>query len=105
MQVTSVAEDRRRERVIVSGASRPQLVKFVRLHHDKERDRWVLLAPERVLTPNEVAIDVLGQCDGARTVDDISLILADEYDAPPDAIASDILPLLQGLADDGYLTA
>ena len=94
---------RRRQRLIVTGDTRPQLARFVKLRHDPGRDRWILLAPERVMTPDEIAIDVLKLCDGINTLSEISAILAAEYEAPPEEITSDLIDLLQGLADDRYL--
>lgn len=98
-----MSEKRRRERIVIDIECCPQLVSYVKLRHDVGRDRWVLLAPERVLTPNDIAIEVLKLCDGSRSVRDVSNLLAEEYDAPPNAILADIIPLLQKLADDRYL--
>ena len=84
--------------------SRPALKRFVRLHEDKGRGRTVLLAPEQVLTPNPVALEVLKLCDGERSVEDIANELSERYDADRSEIANDILPVLQGLADNGLLT-
>jgi pyrroloquinoline quinone biosynthesis protein D len=61
------------------------------------------LAPERVLTPDETAVAVLKLCDGQRTVEDIVQALAKEYSAPADVIRADVIELLQGLADKGYV--
>lgn len=87
----------------VAHASRPRLKPFVRLHEDKGRGRTVLLAPEQVLTPNDVALAVLSLCDGVRTVDAIADELAQRYDAHREQIADDIIPVLQDLADCGLL--
>ena len=95
--------DVRRQRLVVTVDTRPQLARFVKLRHDPGRERWTLLAPERVMTPDDIAIDVLKLCDGERTLSDIVAILSYDYDAPPEAIADDLIELLQGLADDGYL--
>jgi hypothetical protein len=46
---------------------------------------------------------VLKLCDGQRTVEDIAASLAQEYAAPVDVIQKDVLELLQGLADKGYI--
>jgi pyrroloquinoline quinone biosynthesis protein D len=83
--------------------SRPALRPHVRLRQDPVRGGWVVLAPERILTPNEQAADVLRLCDGQRTVADIAAQLADTYDAEPDTIIADIVPVLQGLVDAGVL--
>ncbi|HYH70654.1 MAG TPA: pyrroloquinoline quinone biosynthesis peptide chaperone PqqD, partial [Methyloceanibacter sp.] len=74
-----------------------------KLRHDAGRGRWVLLAPERILTPDQTAVAVLKLCDGQRTVEDIAASLAQEYAAPVDVIQKDVLELLQGLADKGYI--
>ncbi|MGV1014571.1 MAG: PqqD family protein, partial [Methyloceanibacter sp.] len=42
-------------------------------------------------------------CDGKRTVEEIAAALAQEYSAPVDVIQTDVLDLLQGLADKGYI--
>lgn len=84
--------------------SRPALKKFVRLHEDKGRGRTVLLAPEQVLVPNPVAIEVLKLCDGERSVEEVAGLLAERYAAPAEVIASDVLSVLQNLADEGLLT-
>jgi pyrroloquinoline quinone biosynthesis protein D len=61
------------------------------------------LAPERVLTPDQTAVAVLKLCAGKTTVDAIVAALAEEYSAPADVIRADVLDLLQGLADKGYI--
>ncbi len=92
-----------RKRLILDQKARPVLPRYVRLHHDSGRGRWVLLAPERIVEPNEIALDVLQLCDGARTVADIAEELAGVYDAPHAEILADIMDLLQDLADRGYI--
>ena len=79
------------------------LPSHVRLHHDKVRDAWVLLAPERLLTPDETALEILRLCDGKTTVAGISLKLAEEYNAPVDEIQKDVLAMLQDLADKDFM--
>lgn len=62
-----------------------------------------MLAPERILSPDQTAVSVLQLCDGNRTVSDIADALAEEYSAPVDVIHKDVVELLQDLADKGYL--
>jgi pyrroloquinoline quinone biosynthesis protein D len=88
---------------LIDRYSRPVLRPHVKLRHDRVRGGWVVLAPERILTPNEQAADLLHLCDGRRTVADIAAELAETYDAEPGAIIADIVPVLQGLADAGVL--
>ncbi len=63
----------------------------------------MLLAPERILSPDQTALAVLQLCDGKRTVEEIAAKLAEEYSAPVEVIRADVLELLQGLADKGYI--
>jgi pyrroloquinoline quinone biosynthesis protein D len=95
----------RSNRIMVTGQSTPVLARHVKLRRDELRKCWVLLAPERLLTPSETAIAVLRLCDGARSVQDIARLLAADFDAPEDAILNDILPMLQDLADRHFLGA
>lgn len=92
-----------RKRLILDETARPVLPRYVRLHHDAGRGRWVLLAPERIIEPNEIALDVLRLCDGARDLTAIAEELASAYDAAPAEILADILELLQDLADRGLI--
>ena len=91
-------------RLIVSAESIPILPTHIRLHHDKVRDAWVLLAPERLLTPDEIALEILKLCDGKSTVAAISKKLAKEYNAPPDEIQKDVKIMLQDLVDKDFMT-
>ena len=63
----------------IVAASRPVLPRHTRLRFDATRERWVLLAPERVLAPDEIAVEVLQLCDGNRNVDGIVDQLAEKY--------------------------
>jgi pyrroloquinoline quinone biosynthesis protein D len=84
-------------------SSRPVLPRFARLHFDKARDRWVLLVPERVMVPDETAVEVLKLCDGERTLGDVVDMLAEKYAADRETISADVVAMLQDLADPGYL--
>src|SRR5258708_38295041 len=56
----------RSRNISVSEASRPLLPRHARLKFDETRRRWVILAPERVLVPDEIAVEVLQLCNGVR---------------------------------------
>jgi pyrroloquinoline quinone biosynthesis protein D len=88
----------------VSEASRPLLPRHAKLKFDETRQRWVILAPERVLAPDEIAVEVLQLCDGARSVEAMIDQLAAKYAAERSAIATDVIAMLQDLADKGFLT-
>jgi len=84
-------------------ASVPRLRRGVRLRFDQRRKAWVLLAPERVLLPDETAVAVLQRCDGKATVGAIVDDLCRAYDAERALIARDVRALLQGLAEKGVV--
>ena len=90
--------------ISVSETSRPKLPRHAKLKFDETRKVWVILAPERVLAPDEIAVEVLQLCDGIRSVGEVIDLLAAKYAAERDAIATDVVAMLQDLADKGFLT-
>jgi pyrroloquinoline quinone biosynthesis protein D len=90
--------------ISVSEASRPVLPRHAKLKFDATRQLWVILAPERVLAPDEIAVEILQLCDGVRSVDRIIDTLAAKYTADRAAIGADVVAMLQDLADKGFLT-
>ena len=90
--------------ISVSEASKPVLPRHAKLKFDETRQVWVILAPERVLAPDEIAVEVLQLCDGVKSVADMVEQLAEKYAAPREAIATDVVAMLQDLADKGFLT-
>jgi pyrroloquinoline quinone biosynthesis protein D len=94
----------RSRRMSVDEASKPVLPRHAKLKFDETRQRWVILAPERVLAPDDIAVEILQLCDGNRNVADIIDLLVAKYTAPRDAIGADVMAMLQDLADKGFLT-
>src|ERR1700739_3316940 len=90
--------------ISVSEGSRPVLPRHANLKLDETRQVWVILAPERVLAPDEIAVEVLQLCDGVRSVAVMIDHLAEKYTADRGAIATDVIAMLQDLADKGFLT-
>jgi pyrroloquinoline quinone biosynthesis protein D len=88
----------------VNEASRPVLPRHAKLKFDETRQVWVILAPERVLAPDEIAVEVLQLCDGVRSVAQMIDQLAEKYAAERGAISTDVIAMLQDLADKGFLT-
>ncbi len=89
--------------ISVNEASRPHLPRHAKLKFDETRRRWVILAPERVLAPDDIAVEVLQLCDGTRSVEALIDQLAAKYTAERGAIATDVIAMLQDLADKGFL--
>ena len=87
----------------VGEASVPRLPPHITLRYDDARQRWVLLAPERVLVPDEIAVEILQRCDGVATVGAIATALADKYAAARDQVAHDVVEMLQDLVDKGVV--
>jgi len=88
----------------VSETSKPVLPRHAKLKFDETRQVWVILAPERVLAPDEIAVEVLQLCDGVKSVAEMVDLLVAKYAAPREAIATDVIAMLQDLADKGFLT-
>lgn len=80
-----------------------KLPRHIMLRHDKLRDRWVILAPERVLVPDAIAVTVLQRLDGVQTLAQLAEGLARDFAAPVEVILTDITALLQDLADKNFL--
>jgi pyrroloquinoline quinone biosynthesis protein D len=92
------------ERPQVHDDAVPALARGVKLRFDKARDVWVLLAPEKVLMPDQIAMEILKRCDGKAKVTEIIEDLAVTFSADRDHVAGDVRAFLQDLADKGMLT-
>lgn len=79
----------------------PRFGAGAKFRFDKVRDAWVLLAPERLFQPDETAVEILKLIDGVRNMGVIADLLAARFNAPRDLILTDVLALLQDLADKG----
>ena len=77
---------------------------WVRLHFDPIRQRWVLLAPERVLFPCATSVAIIERLGPGIPLGRLVDALAEEFAAPRATIGSDVHAMLQGLADQGFLT-
>jgi pyrroloquinoline quinone biosynthesis protein D len=92
------------QRCLVAGGTRLRFPPHVKFRRDATRDCWVVLAPERLLLPDEPAVEVLKLIDGTRSVTAIIDDLVRRFEAPHDVIATDVTTLLQDLVDKGVLT-
>jgi pyrroloquinoline quinone biosynthesis protein D len=95
----------KRVRTIITSASQPAMPNHIKLRHDAGRGRWHVLAPERVFEPDDIAVEILKQCDGVRSVEAIANVLAKDYNAPLADILADTISMLQDLADKGVVKA
>ncbi len=92
-------------RVEIGQASVPRLPRHVRLQFDETRKRWVVQAPERLLVPDDIALEILKLVDGVATVGVITDALAAKFAAPRPEVGADVAEMLQSLADKGLLEA
>jgi pyrroloquinoline quinone biosynthesis protein D len=90
------------EVIKITPESRPMLPRGVRLQENPQQG-WVLVAPERVFKADGIASVILKRCDGSATVGQMADEFATAYNAPRDRILSDIISLLQTLADKRLL--
>ena len=65
---------------------------------DATRGEWLLLAPERVLKADAIAVAILKRCTGERTIRDIVDDLAATFTADRTRIDTDVRALLADLA-------
>ena len=92
------------DRFLVSDSSVLAFAPHIVFRFDEVRQRWIILAPERLMLPDEQAVEILQLVDGAAGVGAIVDSLALRYtQAPRDLIAKDVVAMLQDLADKGCL--
>jgi pyrroloquinoline quinone biosynthesis protein D len=81
----------------------PRLPRGVRLHRDEARGGWVLLAPERILQPDVVAMEILNRVDGRSSLAEIIDNLAAAFTAERARIEADVRGFLGNLAEKGFV--
>ena len=81
--------------------TRPRLVTGARLHYDDVRSEHVLLIPEGVVRLNPTAAEVLGLCDGERSLDDIVGALATRYGGAD--VSDDVRELVDAMTQRGLV--
>lgn len=67
----------------------PIIPRGVRVHFDKVRDVWVLLAPERAINLDPIGQAIMSEIDGERSFGQIIQGLSEKYNAPPEEITKD----------------
>ena len=91
------------ERLMIDAASVLRLAPHIVFRFDETRQRWIMMAPERLMLPDEQAVEILKLVDGQASVDGIVDALAAKFNAPREEIAVDVTEMLQDLADKGCL--
>jgi pyrroloquinoline quinone biosynthesis protein D len=94
------------ERLVIGDDTKPKLPRHAKLRFDKPRDKWIILAPERVFELDQIAYEIVSLCDGERSLVDLVDILSEKFDqAPREAIHTDATGMLQTLADKGFIVS
>jgi pyrroloquinoline quinone biosynthesis protein D len=81
--------------------TRPRLATGARLHYDDVRSEHVLLIPEGVVRLNPTAAEVLGLCDGERSLDDIVGALSARYGGAD--VGDDVRELVDAMTQKGLV--
>lgn len=81
----------------ISGEIIPRLPRGVRLRYDERRSEWILLAPERILKLNGIALEILKRCDGKVNLDSIIDDLAVQFTADRAEVHLDVHQFLAEL--------
>jgi pyrroloquinoline quinone biosynthesis protein D len=68
----------------MADSARPRLARHVRLSFCRTRQRHILQLPETVVVLHGTGADILGLCDGQRTVAQIVAELGTRYRSVPD---------------------
>jgi pyrroloquinoline quinone biosynthesis protein D len=79
----------------------PRLVTGARLRYDEVREEHLLLVPEGAVRLNPTAAEVLGLCDGDRSLDDIVGVLSQRYDGSD--VGDDVRGLVEAMTQRGLL--
>ncbi|MBA3040535.1 MAG: pyrroloquinoline quinone biosynthesis peptide chaperone PqqD [Alphaproteobacteria bacterium] len=85
--------------VAVTGATVARLARGVRLREDPVRGQTVLLAPERALALDEIAVAIVKALDGTRDLDTIAEGFARQFEAPQDQVLADVIAFIREFSD------
>ena len=94
-----------RRRRSIAGTSVPRIAPHIDMRFDETRGKWIILAPERLFLPDEQALAILKKIDGTKSIDAIVDELVIAYRAPRHVIATDVMAMMQTLADKGVVDA
>ena len=81
--------------------TRPRLATGARLRYDEVREEHLLLIPEGAVRLNPTAAEVLGLCDGERSLDAIVGGLAARYGGAD--LRADVQELVDAMAQRGLV--
>ncbi len=77
----------------------PRFGPGVRLHNDRARDGWMLLAPERLFELDEISLEILERVNGAASIGAIVDDLSKKFSANRADIQGDVIEFFSGFVD------
>ncbi len=72
-----------------------RLARGVRLHDDEARHQTVLLAPERAVALDEIAVAIVKALNGHRNLEVIADDFARQFEAPKEQVLQDVLSFIR----------
>ncbi len=82
----------------------PKLPRHAKLRYDEARKKWIINAPERVFELDEIASEIMQLVDGLLSINGIVKELLKKFkEASEEEITTDVLSMLQSLADKGFI--
>ncbi|APH55243.1 Coenzyme PQQ synthesis protein D [Granulibacter bethesdensis] len=81
----------------------PRFGQGMKFRHDKVRDAWVILGPERLFQPDPVAAEILKLVDGQKTIGAIIDELVSRFAAPREVIAADVVTMFADMSAKGAI--
>lgn len=79
----------------IDGRTVVHLARGVRLREDMVRNQTLLLAPERAIVLDEIAVAIMKEIDGRRNLDRIADDLSRRFEAPKEQVLQDIIPFIR----------
>jgi len=83
--------------------SRPCLPKWVRLQIDPVSGKPILLHQEAVIVLNQTGYEILGLCDGTRTVSEIIQTLENQYPGAPAILSWEVSEYLRAVSKKCFI--
>ncbi|MGE7368787.1 pyrroloquinoline quinone biosynthesis peptide chaperone PqqD [Neorhizobium sp. NPDC001467] len=83
---------------VVTGETVAKLARGVRLKEDTVRGQTLLLAPERALALDDIAVMIVKALDGARDLDTIAEEFSIAFEAPKAQILTDIIAFVDAFS-------
>ncbi|MGF9562524.1 pyrroloquinoline quinone biosynthesis peptide chaperone PqqD [Neorhizobium sp. JUb45] len=81
--------------IVIDGATVAKLARGVKLREDPVRGQTVLLAPERALALDDIAVAIVKALDGVKTLDIIAAEFSELFGAPKDDILADMIAFIR----------